>query len=73
MTKWIFQLLGHDLSPEQINENTNGLVKQYFPTGTDFNALSDEDMLTFADKHNRLPRKTGNYRAPNEIFFGAFS
>lgn len=53
-----------------INENTNGLVRQYFPKGTDFNEVSDEEIQRVADKLNYRPRKTRGYQSPNKLFLG---
>ncbi|WP_196161829.1 IS30 family transposase, partial [Reinekea sp. G2M2-21] len=53
-----------------INENTNGLIRQYFPKGTDFNEVSDEDIKRVMDKLNDRPRKTRACRSPNELFMG---
>jgi transposase, IS30 family len=53
-----------------INENTNGLIRQYFPKGTDFNGLDERDIQHVMDKLNNRPRKTRNYKTPNEIFLG---
>lgn len=53
-----------------LNENTNGLVRQYFPKGTDFTAVTDEDIQVVMDKLNTRPRKALGYRTPNEAFFG---
>lgn len=53
-----------------INENTNGLVRQYFPKGTDFNSISDAEVYAVADKLNRRPRKTRGYQSPNQLFLG---
>ena len=53
-----------------INENTNGLIRQYFPKGTDFNEISDEAIRHAADRLNRRPRETRNFRSPNELFLG---
>lgn len=50
------------------NENTNGLLRRYFPKGTDFLKLADE-VLEKADKMlNNRPRKCLNYRTPFEVF-----
>lgn len=51
------------------NENTNGLVRQYFPKKTDFSILSDEDIQLVADRLNNRPRKSLGFKSPNEIFF----
>lgn len=53
-----------------INENTNGLIRQYLPKGTDFNELGEEDIQNVMDKLNNRPRKTRNYKTPNELFLG---
>lgn len=51
------------------NENTNGLVRQYFPKKTDFSVLSDEDVQRVADRLNNRPRKCLAFRTPNEVFY----
>lgn len=53
-----------------INENTNGLIRQYFPKGTDFNLVSDEAIHYVMDRLNNRPRKTRDCRSPNELFKG---
>jgi len=52
-----------------VNENTNGLVRQYFPKQTDFATISDEEVYQVVEKLNNRPRKTLGYKTPNEIFF----
>ncbi len=52
-----------------LNENTNGLVRQYFPKGTDFTTVTDEQIQAVADKLNSRPRKALGYRTPDEAFF----
>ena len=52
------------------NENTNGLIRQYFPKGTDFNNITDEQIKYVMDRLNNRPRKTRNCRSPNELFMG---
>jgi len=52
-----------------LNENTNGLVRQYFPKRTDLSHITDEEIQTVMDKLNTRPRKTLGYRTPNEAFF----
>jgi transposase, IS30 family len=49
------------------NENTNGLIRQYYPKGTDFNLVSDEDVKKLEGLLNNRPRKTLGYRTPNEV------
>ena len=53
-----------------INENTNGLIRQYFPKGTDFNTVSDADIQHVMNRLNNRPRKSRGCRSPNELFLG---
>lgn len=53
-----------------INENINGLIRQYFPKGTDFNKVTKNQIQRVMDKLNNRPRKTRGFRTPNEIFKG---
>jgi IS30 family transposase len=52
-----------------LNENTNGLVRQYFPKKTNFNTITETEVRLVAGKLNNRPRKTLGYRTPNEVFF----
>lgn len=52
------------------NENTNGLIRQYFPKGTDFNTITKKDIQRVMERLNKRPRKTRGYRAPIELFMG---
>lgn len=52
------------------NENTNGLLRQYFPRGTDFRTISFAELRRVEDLLNNRPRDCLGYRTPNEIFFG---
>lgn len=52
-----------------LNENTNGLVRQYFPKKSDFAQLTNTDAQRVAELLNNRPRKTLGYRTPNEVFF----
>ena len=54
-----------------LNEHTNGLVRQYFPKGTDFTTLTYADVRRVEDKLNSRPRKAFGYRTPREVFFKA--
>ena len=53
-----------------LNENTNGLIRQYLSKGTDFNKLTDRQVLEIMDKLNNRPRKCLGYKTPNQVFFG---
>jgi len=53
-----------------INENTNGLIRQYFPKGTDFNEVSEEEIQHVMDRLNSRPRKTRDGKQPIELFLG---
>src|SRR6266852_3788652 len=52
-----------------LNENTNGLVRQYFPKKHDFARITNAQVQRVADLLNTRPRKTLGYRTPNEVFF----
>lgn len=48
------------------NENTNGLLRDFYPKGTDFNLVSDEDIADTQRLLNGRPRKTLGYYKPCE-------
>ena len=50
------------------NENTNGLVRQYFPKGTTFDEVSSQSIKLAQDRLNGRPRRVLDYRTPNEAF-----
>lgn len=52
-----------------LNENTNGLVRQYFPKKYPFASITAKDVQQVEDLLNERPRKTLGYRTPNEVFF----
>lgn len=51
------------------NENTNGLLREYFPKSYDFNKLSDADLQLVVDQLNLRPKKCLGYKTPWEIYF----
>lgn len=51
------------------NENTNGLLRQYFPKGSDFKEVTKEDVRQAVKRLNNRPRKCLNYRTPCEVFW----
>lgn len=52
-----------------LNENTNGLVRQYFPKKCDFTRITGTQVWQVEQLLNNRPRKTLGYRTPNEVFF----
>ena len=50
------------------NENTNSLLRQYFPTGTDFTKISKDRLKEVQDELNDRPRKTLGWHTPHEKF-----
>jgi IS30 family transposase len=53
-----------------LNENTNGLIRQYFTKGSSFENITEDQVEGVMDKLNHRPRKTLNYRTPHAVFFG---
>ena len=50
------------------NENTNELIRQYFPKGTDFNLVSQTELKRVQTELNQRPRETLNWQTPEESF-----
>ena len=51
------------------NENANGLIRQYFPKGTNFSNLTDEDVSRVEMRLNHRPRKCLGLSSPYMVFF----
>ena len=51
------------------NENTNGLVRQYFPKNRDFRIIIEEEMIFVMERLNNRPRKRLGFKTPNQVFF----
>lgn len=52
-----------------LNENTNGLVRQYLKKGSDFSNITDDDLVLIMSKLNSRPRKALGYATPNQMFY----
>jgi IS30 family transposase len=50
------------------NENTNGLLRQYFPKGTDLRTFTLEDLERVTHELNNRPRKSLNWAIPASLF-----
>ncbi len=52
-----------------LNENTNGLIRQYFTKGSSFENITDEAVANVMHKLNHRPRKILDYKTPHSVFF----
>ena len=52
-----------------LNENTNGLIRQYFPKDRDLTTVTEREIEKAMVKLNHRPRKSLGYRTPYEVFF----
>jgi IS30 family transposase len=52
-----------------LNENTNGLIRQYFPKHRDLTIVTTREIKTAMNKLNHRPRKSLGFRTPYEVFF----
>jgi len=52
------------------NENTNGLIRQYFPKGMDLTTVTEKDIQFVMDRLNNRPRETLGWKTPNEVLWG---
>ena len=53
-----------------LNENTNGLIRQYFPKNRDFATIAQSEINKVMDKLNNRPRKCLGIKTPNQVFLG---
>jgi IS30 family transposase len=53
-----------------LNENTNGLIRQYFPKGLDLSDIADAEIQAVMDKINNRPRNCLGFKTPNQLFLG---
>lgn len=51
-----------------VNENTNGLIRDFFPTDTDFSTIHPSTVAKVERLLNRRPRKSLGFQTPNEVF-----
>ena len=52
-----------------LNENTNGLIRQYVPKASEVRSLTDRQVQHIMDRLNNRPRKSLGFLTPNEIFY----
>ena len=59
----------HEKSPWErgLNEQVNGLIRQFFPKGTDFSKVSPAQLRRVVTLLNQRPRKSLGYKTPNEV------
>jgi IS30 family transposase len=53
------------------NENSNGLLRQYFPKGSDLRVYTLEDLLAVEDRINTRPRKALDWATPEQVLTAA--
>ena len=51
-----------------LNEHTNGLIRRFYPKGTDFNNVTDDDIAQLEHILNTRGRASLGYKAPNDLF-----
>ena len=63
-------LLRHAVSRRErgLNENTNGLIRDFFPKGTDFSTIANAEVAKVERLLNARPRKSLGFRSPQEVF-----
>lgn len=53
-----------------LNENSNGLLRQYFPKGMELTNVTEKRVQWAVDRINHRPRKALGFKSPHEVFFG---
>ncbi len=53
------------------NENTNGLIRQYFPKNRDFTTITQQEIDMAMERLNNRPRKRLGYKTPSQVFFNS--
>lgn len=71
VTAAIYFCAPHCSGQRGTNENTNGLIRQYFPKGTDFQQVTDVELRRVVKNLNDRPRKRLGYRTPAQVFLGS--
>ncbi len=51
-----------------LNEQSNGLLRRYFPKGTNFSSITPEELAQVVERINNCPRRSLNYLTPKEVF-----
>jgi IS30 family transposase len=54
-----------------LNEHTNGLIRQYIPKKSEFNNISQEEIVMIQNKLNHRPRKSLGFKTPYQVFMTA--
>jgi len=52
-----------------LNENTNGLIRQYFPKNRDFSTITEEEITMVMNRLNNRPRKCLGFKTPRQVFY----
>ena len=65
----VYFALPHHAWERGTNENTNGLIRQYLPKGSDLGWVTQRDCTRIAETLNNRPRKRLGFRTPNEVYY----
>ncbi len=52
---------------KETNENTNGLLREYYPKGMDLSLVDENELKMNLEKMNNRPRKCLGFKTPNEV------